>query len=360
MPARNSTSLDSKALLEVVVGNAPIVLFAFDLDGIFTLSEGRGLDILGLKPGEVVGKSVFDIYQGYPLILDACRRALKGETVTHIVPVQGFAFETRYAPQLDWGGKVTGVLGVATDVTETYNCILMKDDFLSIISHELRTPLSSALGWAWMLREGELNPAESQKALDITFRNLEDIKRLLQELRDASHSATGRLVLNTKVCDLGAALNEAVKSLASAALAKKQTFVISAPALKGNVDKVRIRQIAWILLSNALKYSPKGAIISACLERRGEDAVLSVSDMGPGLPLSLRNQIFDMTRIPAADMPARGRGLGLGLAIARRLVELHGGDISFADIAEGGTVFTVRLPLTANKASHSKRRRKKP
>ncbi|MDD5302949.1 MAG: PAS domain-containing sensor histidine kinase [Elusimicrobia bacterium] len=340
---------DPNEILKTVVGNAPIVLFALDADGIFTLSEGRGLDALGLKPGEVVGRSVFDVYKDSPSVLDACRRALQGETVTRISPVQGLAFETHYAPRLDWGGKVIGMLGVATDVTEPYRCILSKDEFLSVISHELRTPLSSAAGWAYMMREGELSPDETAKALETVCRNLDDLKRLIGELRDASSAATGKLALKVKACDLGAAVREAAESLASAAHAKSQAIEISAPALKAAADKARVRQIAWILLSNAIKYSPKGAIIRARLERDGDAAVLSVSDAGPGLPPSLRGQVFDLTRLPAADLPPRGRGLGLGLSIARRLAELHGGSIDFADGPDGGTVFTVRLPLAPGK-----------
>lgn len=350
MPARSAAlRLDPDELLRTVVGSAPIVLFALDVDGVFTLSEGRGLDALRLKPGETVGKSIFDEYRDHPMILDAFRRALKGETVVMSVPVQGMVFETRYAPQLDWGGKVTGVLGVAVDVTEPYRCILSKDEFLSVISHELRTPLSSASGWAWMMREGELSPDETAKALETVCRNLDDLKRLIGELRDASRAATGRLTLKVKACDLGACLREAAKSLASAAQAKSQTLEISAPVLKAVADKARVRQIAWILLSNAVKYAPKGTLIGARLERQGDEAVLTVSDEGPGIPASLRGQVFDLARLPAADLPPRGRGLGLGLAIARRLVEMHGGGIGFEDAAAGGTVFTVRLPIALKK-----------
>lgn len=354
MSARNPVpKISPDELLRTVVDSAPIVLFALDLNGIFTLSEGRGLDALRLKPGEVVGKSVFEMYRGYPLILDACRRALKGETLTHIVPVQGLAFETRYAPQLDWGGKVTGVLGVATDVTEAYRSNLSKVEFLSVISHELRTPLSSATGWAWMLSEGELSPEEAKKAHEIVLRNLEDMKRLIQELRDASHAATGRLTLKIKTCDLAASVRAAAKALGHAARTKEQTFDISVPALKGAVDKTRVRQIAWILLSNAVKYAPKGTTISVRLERQADEAVLSISDKGPGLPQSQRSQFLDLTSIPAAEQPPRGRGFGLGLTIARRLVEMHGGGLVSTDDPAGGTVFTVRLPLVSAKGRPS-------
>lgn len=341
----DAPSANPVELLMAVVRSAPIVLFAVDPEGRFTLSEGRALDALGLKPGEVIGKSIFDVYAGHPPILDAYRRALKGETVTSVASVQGLMFEARYAPQLDWGGKVTGVLGVATDVTEPYRCLLSKDEFLSVISHELRTPLSSAAGWAALLREGELNPAETEKALEVVCRNLADIKRLIGELRDVSSAATGRLALKIKPCDLGAAVREAAKSVAGAAEAKEQTLEVSAPALKGRADKARVRQIAWILLSNAIKYSPKGAAVRARLERLGDEAVLTVSDQGPGVPAGLRASLFDLGRPPAADAPARGRGLGLGLALARRLAELHGGTVGFSDADGKGSDFTVALPL---------------
>jgi signal transduction histidine kinase len=246
---------------------------------------------------------------------------------------------------------VTGVLGVATDVTEPYRCIIAKDEFLSVISHELRTPLSSAAGWAAMMREGELSAAETEKALEVVCRNLGDMKRLIGELRDASSAATGRMSIKIKSCDLGAAVRDAAASLAGAAQAKGQTLDVSTPALKGQADKARWRQVAWILLSNAVKFSPNGAAISASLERRGGLAVLAVTDAGPGVPVELRSSLFDLARLPAPDLPPRGRGLGLGLAIARRLVELHGGTIGFADGASGGSVFTVSLPLAAGKGT---------
>lgn len=331
-------------LLKLVVGSAPIVVFALDADGIFTLSQGRGLDALGLKPGEVNGRSVFEMYKDHPLILDACRRVLKGETLSSVSSVQGLVFETRYTPLLDWGGKVTGAVGVSTDVTAAFNAALAKDEFLSVISHELRTPLTSAVGWAWMLKEGELGPDENARALETVCRNLEELKRLVGEIRVASHAATGRLALKRKPCDLAAAVRAAARSLAPAAKAKRLAFGLTAPALRGVADKARVRQIAWILLSNAVRHSPAGSSIGAHLGRAGNEAVLTVTDSGPGLPASMRSQIFDMARRPGENDPPRVRGLGLGLAVARRLAELHGGGISLED-GDGGASFTVRLPL---------------
>ncbi len=104
--------------LRAVIANAPIILFALDRAGVFTLSEGKGLDALGLEPGQVVGQSVFEVYRDAPQVLSAVRRALAGEPFTGVVDVNGLVFETHYIPVLDEGGQVAGVNGVAINITE--------------------------------------------------------------------------------------------------------------------------------------------------------------------------------------------------------------------------------------------------
>lgn len=105
--------------LQTVIGSASLVLFAIDRDGIFTLSEGEGLKALGLKPGEVVGRSVFDLCRDVPQIISNVRRAMAGEAFSDAVDVGELAFETRYSPLTDENGDLIGVIGVATDITET-------------------------------------------------------------------------------------------------------------------------------------------------------------------------------------------------------------------------------------------------
>jgi diguanylate cyclase (GGDEF)-like protein/PAS domain S-box-containing protein len=109
---------DSEEKLRTLVANVPVVLFAIDRNGIFTHSEGKGLESLGLEPGEVVGKSVWDLYRKYPDVLEHVRRALSGDAHTATVRLGEISFETRYAPYCDTDGVVAGVIGVATDVTE--------------------------------------------------------------------------------------------------------------------------------------------------------------------------------------------------------------------------------------------------
>jgi diguanylate cyclase (GGDEF)-like protein/PAS domain S-box-containing protein len=111
---------ESEQKLRTLVTNAPIVLFAIDRDGIFTHSEGKGLESLGLKPGESVGQSVWEAYRDHPDILAQIRRALSGESHTATVRIGEIAFETRYAPYRDSNGHVMGIIGVATDITEQH------------------------------------------------------------------------------------------------------------------------------------------------------------------------------------------------------------------------------------------------
>jgi PAS domain S-box-containing protein/putative nucleotidyltransferase with HDIG domain len=108
---------ENEARLQFVVDQAPVVLWALDQDGVFTLSEGRSLDVLGLEAGQVVGRSVFDVYEGHDEILDDARRALAGHHIRSVVQVGGTVFESRQRPITDASGVVRGVIGVATDVT---------------------------------------------------------------------------------------------------------------------------------------------------------------------------------------------------------------------------------------------------
>ncbi|MDX6768333.1 MAG: ATP-binding protein, partial [Elusimicrobiota bacterium] len=333
-------------LLCEVVSGAPLILFAMDAAGVFTLAEGRGLEALGVKPGEHVGQSVYDLYADQPLVLESVRRALQGERFTVVVPLGDFLFETRYAPLLDWGGKVTGVAGVAVDVSLHHAAALAKEEFLSQLAHELRTPLTTASGWAWLLVNGELAGDEVRHAHEAVARSVEDLRRMLSEIRDMAAASEGRLRLEPAPVDLGALLREAADSLRTAAEAKGLKVALEAPRLPGVGDPARLRQAFWHLLSNAVKFSPPGGAVSAALAARDRFAVLTVSDEGPGIDPALRAQLFDRARTGAGERRARPRGLGLGLAVVRALAELHGGDVSIEDAGPGAR-FVLRLPLPA-------------
>jgi PAS domain S-box-containing protein len=137
--------------LQAVVSHTPVVLFSLDANGVFTLSEGRGLAALGLKPGQVVGRSVFDQYAGNDAVLDNVRASLGGETRHWMARVDGVIFDTSTGPLTDDAGRVTGMIGVATDVTERFRAY----ESLKENEEQLRATFSqAAVGIAQVATDG--------------------------------------------------------------------------------------------------------------------------------------------------------------------------------------------------------------
>jgi PAS domain S-box-containing protein len=132
---------ETEERLRTIIANSPLVVFALDREGVFTLSEGKGLDVLGFKPGEVVGHSVFDVYRDMPELLDHARRALAGEEYTAIDRVAGLAFETHWTPIGNQDGQVVGAMGVATDITERVQTYQLLEQRVAERTQELSTLL---------------------------------------------------------------------------------------------------------------------------------------------------------------------------------------------------------------------------
>ncbi|HEY2748772.1 MAG TPA: response regulator [Polyangia bacterium] len=226
----------------------------------------------------------------------------------------------------------------------------MKDEFLAVVSHELRTPLNAILGWAELLLSGALPQERVAHGLETIARNARMQARLVEDLLDVSRIIAGKLAITRGPTDLGAIVRRAVETVAPQASAKSVAIeVIIAPGEHPLVgDAARLQQVAWNLLSNAVKFSSEGTHVTVTLASDGEDEVMTVSDRGVGVDAAFLPYVFD--RFRQADQPGmrQSGGLGLGLAIARRIVELHGGEISAASAGQGqGATFTVRLPRDA-------------
>src|SRR5262249_54075936 len=150
------------------ISHAPIVLFSTDAQGTFTMSEGRGLESLGLSSGEVVGRSVFDVYESAPEVLDLVRRALSGDEFTESSTVAGHTFETHYTPTRDGAGRVTGMMGVAIAVTDRRrreDQLVPSQKMEAIgrlaggVAHDFNTLLAAILGHCELML-AELGPAD--------------------------------------------------------------------------------------------------------------------------------------------------------------------------------------------------------
>ena len=221
-----------------------------------------------------------------------------------------------------------------------------KDEFLANLSHELRTPLTAILGWAHLLQLGGLEPSQVALGLQTIRQSGEAQARLIDDLLDVSRIVKGKLHLNPVAVDLTAILESAAAAIRPAADAKKHRLEIEMRSGKAVVlgDAARLQQIAWNLLSNAVKFTPPGGTVRLGLAQAGENVVVTVADTGEGIAAEFLPMVFERFRQAATDV--RGRtGLGLGLAIAKDLVELHGGSITVSSAGPGrGSSFTVSLP----------------
>jgi signal transduction histidine kinase len=222
-----------------------------------------------------------------------------------------------------------------------------KDEFLATLSHELRTPLNAMLGWAQLLRTGNLDAATAARALETIERNARSQAQLISDLLDVSRIITGKLRLELQPIELPLVLEAVLDTVRPAADAKGLQLAVRVdplvPALRGDAD--RIQQVIWNLVSNAIKFTPAGGRVEVELGRRPDLVELAVRDTGIGIRPDFLPYVFDRFRQAESAITRTHGGLGLGLSIVRHLVELHGGTVAVASPGEGrGATFTVRLP----------------
>ncbi|MEX2221445.1 MAG: GAF domain-containing protein [Candidatus Rokuibacteriota bacterium] len=226
----------------------------------------------------------------------------------------------------------------------------MKDEFLATLSHELRSPLQPLLNWAYLLRSPNLDPASSERALDAIERSTKTLGQLIEDLLDVSRIVTGKLRLQARPVRLPGMVRAALEAVESAALAKSVALEAriepDLPAVLGDPD--RLQQVLWNLLSNGIKFTPKGGRVTVSVAGRNSEVVLTVADTGAGIKREFLPHVFERFRQAESSTNRAYGGLGLGLAIVRHLVELHGGSVSVQSEGEGqGATFSVRLPVAA-------------
>lgn len=224
----------------------------------------------------------------------------------------------------------------------------LKDEFLATLSHELRTPLSAILGWSKALLLRRDDAAAVERGLQAIARNATAQARLIDDLLDMNRIVSGKVRLEVRPFDLAQVVEAAIEvvrpSLDAKGIHLHQRLDTLANMISG--DPARLQQVAWNLLANAVKFTPRGGRIDVLLQRVESHIELVVRDTGIGIDAAFLPQVFDRFRQADASTTRSHGGLGLGLSIARQLVELHGGSIGAAsDGLDKGASFVVRLPL---------------
>ena len=363
-----------------IIASSDDAIVSKDLNGIVQSWNQAAERMFGYTAAEMIGKSITVLFppdrlDEEPKILEQLRR---GQRVDHFETVRTrkdgrqLDVSVTISPVKDPTGRIIGVSKVARDISSIKRVLRereellkretaarseaervgrMKDEFLATLSHELRTPLSAILGWATLLRsEGGPTPQEFEQGIEIIERNARAQAQLIEELLDMSRVMNGKLRLDVQPVDLQAVISDAIASIRPSADAKgiRLTHVLDPKGGPITGDPNRLQQVLWNLLTNAVKFTPKGGRIQVFLRRVNSHVEISVVDSGQGISSEFLPHLF--TRFSQADtsIARKHGGLGLGLALVKSLVELHGGNVKASSEGEGqGSTFVVSLPLTA-------------
>jgi PAS domain S-box-containing protein len=365
--------------LEITLASITDFAYIFDLDGRFLYANRPLLDLWGLTLAQAAGKNFFDLK--YPDELAAklqrqiqhvieTKQILTDETPYTSSSGSGGFYEYIFSPVLGPGGEVEAVAGCTRDITEKKRLAderehllaaersaraeaertsHIKDEFLATLSHELRTPLNAILGWTQILMTGDRNEADLDKGLSTIARNARAQTQIIEDLLDMSRIISGKVRLDVQRIDLAAAVIAAVETTRPAADAKgvRVQTVLDPHAGPVSGDQNRLQQVFWNLLTNAIKFTPRGGRVQVLLERINSHLQVSVIDTGEGMSADFLPHVFDRFRQADASTTRRHGGLGLGLSIVKQLIELHGGSVTVkSDGPQRGSTFVVNLPLT--------------
>lgn len=363
--------------LAAIIESAEDAIVSKTLEGRITSWNQGAERLFGYTAKEAIGQLVTMLipaghYDEEPEIL---ARIKAGHRVEHYETVrirkggQLINVSLTVSPIRDSEGKVIGASKIARDITKlkqiekereqllrrekaarqhAEEANRLKEEFLATISHELRTPLTSILGWAHMLRLGKLDADGIAKALETIEKNARAQTQLIDDLLDVSRVIAGKFQLDVSPVDPSSFIEAAIETARPAAEAKGVRIQKILDPAVGSVpgDSIRLQQVVWNLISNAVKFTPMQGLVQISLQRFNSHVEIKVSDTGVGISPEFLPLVFD--RFSQADQRKTRRlgGLGLGLAIVRHLVELHGGTVRAQSPGEGqGSTFTVTLPI---------------
>ncbi|HYE93054.1 MAG TPA: ATP-binding protein, partial [Terriglobales bacterium] len=311
--------------------------------------------LLGLGAAFVVGKRIATPISALATAAGAMARgervALSTSEVREVAELQAALVTAANAVRAGVAEREGRLVAEARGV-EAEEASRAKDDFLAMLSHELRTPINAVYGWVHMLRSGQLRGDARDAALDAIMRNAHAQVQLIDDLLDVSRIVTGRMRLDVRTVELQAVIEGALDAVRPAANAKNLRLQVVLDPRTGPItgDPDRLQQVVWNLLTNAVKFTPKGGHVQVHLQRANSHVEIVVSDTGPGIPAELLSVVFNRFWQAERSTTRTHGGLGLGLALVRHLVEAHGGTVTAQSAGAGkGATFVVKLPLTLAK-----------
>jgi PAS domain S-box-containing protein len=349
--ALESALREANQALEALLASSPLAIIVYHPDRTIQAWNPAAERIFGWREAEVVGHLLPTVPQGaeeeYVRIWDA---AFRGEQITGLEVKRqrkdGALLDVSLstAALRRCSGEVRGVVGILEDITERKRLERTRDEVLRVVAHDLRNPLNTIFLSAELLLE--LLPegnATVQRPLDIVRRSVDRANRLIQDLLDSTRLEARQLKVEPVEVDAAALLREAAEL--HQALAREKSLQLevepSPPPPCIRADRNRLLQVLSNLLGNAIRFTPSGGRIAIRAEPGEGCAQFSVSDSGCGIAPEHLPHIFD----PFWQGRPGAGGAGLGLAIARGLVEAHGGRIRVESTVGVGTNFSFTIPL---------------
>jgi two-component system phosphate regulon sensor histidine kinase PhoR len=335
-----------RAELLTILENMTDGIIMTDNEGNITLVNAACKKILNVEGKEITAKPLIEVFRDHQLndILKRCLNTGK-QQATQFESGALKKFIQAVAIPVSSDG-LNGALILLQDLTELRSLQTMRRELIGNISHEFRTPLAGIKAMAETLQDGAIN--EQDAARDFLNRIEAEVDRLTQmvsELTELSRIESGKVELMPEIVDINRLIQEVLDQLAPQA--ERQNLVLKtrfdAGQLLVKADKERMRQVIINLVHNSIKFSRPGGAITAITGKQGNLAVIEIADEGTGISKDDLLHIFE--RFYKADKSRRGQGRGMGLAIAKHIVQAHGGSISATSEEGRGTTIRFTLPL---------------
>jgi len=324
-------------------------------DGDVLYCNRRFAELVGATTEAIVGGALAPfVAEDDRSILAAALRVGRGKYEGHALTADGRLVPALFSIGTFVADGVESLCLVVTDLVELIRtraaraeaeaASQAKDQFLAMLGHELRNPLGAISSAVTVLGQSSA-PDHDRRAREVIAHQTEHLSRLVADLLDVTRGTLGKIELVRTVLDVGAAVRRCLATLDSSAKLAQHVVTVDAEPVLVEADGVRLEQIVTNLLSNSLKFTPRGGAIRVSVRREGDEAVLRVADEGAGITPDLLPSVFDLFVQGERNLDRSSGGLGVGLSLVRRLVELHGGRVEAASPGPGkGSVFTVRLP----------------
>ncbi|HYJ39852.1 MAG TPA: ATP-binding protein [Steroidobacteraceae bacterium] len=353
---------NQRRMYEAILTNTPDLAYVWNREHRFIYANEGLLHMWGRTWEEAIGKNCLELgYEPWHAAMHdneieqviATKQPVRGE-----VPFNG-AFGRRFydyllVPVIGASGEVEAVAGTTRDVTERkqlerslIDADRRKDEFLATLAHELRNPLAPIRNAVHLLKADNLTEDNVRAARQIIDRQVHHMVRLVDDLMDVSRITLGQVNLRYDRVSLRRVIDDALEAAAPAIEAGNHRLVVDVPgaSLQLEGDATRLSQVFQNLLDNAAKYTPPGGTITLRAELRDQQIVVSVRDTGIGISPEAKARVFELfTRVHPADR-IKTSGLGIGLSLAKKLIELHLGEIEVRSEGTGtGSEFVVTLP----------------